>query len=464
MTTTKKRFILLFASTQLLLTVILLALPQILMRLPTRYQLVLADNATILEPVFAAIKTPLPNTLPVPSGALANTGGAMPILDFAPTATHAPTFIPTATSTPTPLFTTTPQPTTIETIRPTLTSTATPIPEVTPTSLPLPTTIPNQKTIADVHITRQNFNNCGPANLSIVLNYWGDDTTQLEAASFLKPNPEDRNVSPWQLSDYVNENTLLRSTVHSGGNIEMLRTFVAAGIPVIVEKGYIPSPDEGWLGHYLTVFGYDDTTRSFRSHDTYIGPFSGEGRIDSYSDLEKGWQAFNYTFFVIYRPDQEALVQSILGPDLVEPLKMWQQTALIAQSEIEADNENAFSWFNLGTSLTRLGELTGDNNYYQQGAAAFDQAFLLGIPPRVVWYQFRPYIAYMKTGRYNDMLELANSTLQTTGGRNVEETYLYKGHALAFLGDIAGAKTAYERGLELNRNAYPIQWALDSLQ
>ena len=113
--------------------------------------------------------------------------------------------------------------------------------------------------------------------------------------------------------------------------------------------------------------------------------------------------------------------------------------------------------------MTRLGEMTGESEFYENGAAAFDRARILGIPPRIVWYQFRPYVAYMKVGRYQDMIDLTDATLTTQGGRNVEETYLYKGHALAFQGDAQGAIEAYEQAIRLNENFYPAQWALDSM-
>jgi tetratricopeptide (TPR) repeat protein len=145
----------------------------------------------------------------------------------------------------------------------------------------------------------------------------------------------------------------------------------------------------------------------------------------------------------VYPPEQEALVYEMLGPAMLGRDTMWRRAAERAQSEIEADPHNAFAWFNLGTNLTRLGEMTGEAAYYENGAAAFDQASTLGLPPRILWYQFRPYIAYMRVGRYQDMLDLAAVTLSTQGGRNVEETYLYKGHALAFLGDVQGAAQAY---------------------
>jgi tetratricopeptide (TPR) repeat protein len=199
------------------------------------------------------------------------------------------------------------------------------------------------------------------------------------------------------------------------------------------------------------------------SMDTNLGPWDGSGRYDSYEDIEKYWSQFNYNFFVVYPPEKETAVFAILGADMLDNATMWQHAAEKAQAAIDENEENAFAWFNLGTSLTRLGELSGEAAFYENGAAAFDQAFILGLPPRMLWYQYRPYIAYMKVGRYQEMLDLADAILTTQGGQNVEETYLYKGHALAFLGDGAGAVTAYKQALARNENFYPAQWALDSI-
>jgi len=142
---------------------------------------------------------------------------------------------------------------------------------------------------------------------------------------------------------------------------------------------------------------------------------------------------------------------------------MWESAAIKAQYDLEVDPEDAFSWFNLGTSLTRMGELTGVADYYQNGAVAFDKARQIGLPPRMLWYEFRLYIAYMKVGRYDDMLTIANAILSDQGGMNVEETYLYKGHALLYKGDVRGATSAYERAILLNENFYPAEIALASL-
>ncbi|HSM55294.1 MAG TPA: C39 family peptidase, partial [Candidatus Sulfomarinibacteraceae bacterium] len=327
---------------------------------------------------------------------------------------------------------------------------------------PTPTPLPDRVELEELITIRQGFNNCGPANMTIALNYWGDSTTQEQAAEYLKPNEEDRNVSPWQISDYVNDFTNLRSTVHSGGNMEMVKQFIAAGYPVVIEKGYEPQLGaEGWYGHYLTVYGYDDTAQEFYSRDTYLGPFDGSPRVDSYDEFNKWWQHFNYTFYVVYPPQDEDEVMAMIPEVLKERDDMWQYTAELARQEIAMDPENVFTHFNLGVSLTRLGELTGNTEYYQEAVAVFDEARSIGLPPRTLYYEHRPFMAYWKAGRIDDVLELTDAMLNTSGGRWVEEIHWYRGHALATQGDLIGARDAYAEALEVNPNFYPAQQSLD---
>ncbi len=88
----------------------------------------------------------------------------------------------------------------------------------------------------------------------------------------------------------------------------------------------------------------------------------------------------------------------------------------IAETETLQRPDDVFAWFNLGTALTRMGGLTGENQYYQGGAQAFDRAREIGLPPRMLWYQFQPYLAYLKLDRYQDVVTLADATLETQGG------------------------------------------------
>ena len=454
-----KNLILIVAAVQVLLIIGLLALPSVVGAIPGRYRVALQERSPFLSSAVEGVidqVAPVATSLPVAVVSANETQvdfNAL-IADPAtavtePTPTSKPTEPPTAAALGSQ-ETVTPQPTN------------TPIP--TPTHTPTPEPLPASHILDGMGVIRQTFNNCGPANLTQTLNYYGYDITQEEVADYLKPNSEDRNVSPWQIRDYVNERTggAFVASAHSGGTLELLKQLVAAGYPVVIEKGY-ELPDSGWWGHYLTVFGYDDEQEIFYSQDSYLGPWDGSGRTDDYTELEFFWQQFNYTFYVVYLPSQQEEVEAILGPDLVDPMAMWRYVAARAQAEIEEDPTNLFSWFNLGSALTEMGIRTGESQFYQGGAQAYDQAREIGLPPRMLWYQFRPYMAYWKTGRLDDVIALADATLATQGGRNVEETYWYKGLALETQGNAVDAIANYQAALEVNENAYYAQWSLEAL-
>lgn len=453
-----KWLIVLAAFLQVMLTVAVFALPRAVQALPGTYYVRL-ESHPLTAGIMSLITTPIPEALPAPASEISRADpDGLPEIPGLPTIqpTHTPTEAPTATDVPTQT------PTTPATAAPTETPTPTPTTVPTPTPEPLPVSL----ILEGLENRKQLFNNCGPANLSIVLNFLGDPTTQEEAASYLKPNQEDRNVSPWQIVEYVNEisfSSTLQAAAYSGGNMEMIKRFVHEGLPVVIEKGYEPSNGTGWYGHYLTVFGYDDENEEIYSMDTNLGPFDGSPRVDSYEEFLYWWQQFNYTFYVVYQPDQADLVASILPVELLEEETMWAYTAELARQETAEDPENVFAWFNLGVSLTRLGEIALADNaaYYEAGAEAFDQARTIGLPTRALYYEHRPFMAYWKTGRLDDVLDLAQAMLDTVGGQYVEEIYWYQGHALIAQGDILGARTAYENALDVNENFSPARTSLD---
>lgn len=442
-------------------TFALLALPPVVEAIPGRYRVALQERVPVagevLEEVIEQV-APVATALPAAMQGQTDDDVDIAALISQPTAT-AVLAEPTATEEPEEE---TAVPETEE--QPTAAPEPTSTPEPSPTPPPTPEPLPVAAALNDMGVIKQSFNNCGPANLTQVLNWYGNDITQDEIAAYLKPNSEDRNVSPWQIADYVNEQTLgqFKATAHSGGTQELLKELIAAGYPVVIEKGY-ELPTSGWWGHYLTVYAYDDTLGQFMTQDTYLGPWDGSGRPASYEEVAEYWPQFNNTFYVVFRPEQEAEVKEIIGLELSDRISMWQLVARNAQAIVEENPDDVFSWFNLGTALTRLGEnvTEGNDEYYQAAAQAFDRAREIGLPPRMLWYQHRPYVAYDKVGRYQDVLDLANATLETQGGRNVEETYLYKGHTLAALGDHIGARDAYLSALAVNENFYPAQIALD---
>ncbi len=381
------------------------------------------------EEVARLIITPLPTALPAPEGTR-----SVAVITIPATATAVPTA--------------TPRLSTLATAMPTAVDQSTPLPSPTAPPSPSPTPALPQRVLLDgLQITPQKLNNCGPTNLSIALAYHGVAVDQFDVAAVVKPHYEDRNVSPEELADYVNNHTALRANLYVGGNLTLLRQLIAAGLPVIVEKGFEPDW-QGWMGHYLTLYGYDTTAATFTSLDTFLGPWDNSGRVDADAALDGYWNDFNRTFLVIYRPEEATMVAEIVG-ELADPAVMWQTAAAQAQTAIEQDAGDPFAWYSLGSSLYHRWQLEGDPALLASATAAFDQARLTGLPPRMLWYQFDLYAAYLAHGRVEDVLTLTQTILDGTGGPHVEETFLYRGHALLANGDAEGARRAYSRALEL---------------
>ncbi len=310
----------------------------------------------------------------------------------------------------------------------------------------------------------QSWNNCGPATLAMALTFFGDNVRQSETAEVLKPNPEDRNVSPDEMAAYVNEQTPYNAIFRTDGNSEALRRLVANGIPVIIEIGIEP-PGEyrwlGWYGHYLLVVAYDDSLEQFWVYDSWFGtseePLTNahpDGRILSYDELDTYWPHFNRNYIVLYEPEQQQLVETIVGEEMDDKI-MWQHALDTVQKETAADPDNAFFWFNLGTIYQAMGQ-------NDKAATAFDQARAIGLPWRMLWYQFGPYETYYKAGRYEDVILLADVTLEDRP--YFEESYYYKGLALAAMGDAAGARENLENAVNFNPNFALAAEALETLQ
>ena len=343
---------------------------------------------------------------------------------------------PTVTLTPTATFTPT-------ATRPGPTDTPAP----TATETPSPTPIPASVRLTGITHEYQKWNNCGPANLAMALSFWGWQGSQADTAAVLKPNDRDKNVMPYEMADFVNTQTSLRAVVRVGGDLELLKQLLAAGFPVVVEKGFEGEGFDGWMGHYEVVSGFDDAKSAFWVYDSYVGP-SHDFTI-SYEEVLLNWQAFNYIYIVIYPPEREAEVMAILGPQWDEAAN-WQYAAQKASDEIYtfSGRQQYFAWFNRGSSLVRLQDYAG-------AAAAYDEAFALypSIPAeerpwRMLWYQTGPYFAYQYTGRYYDVINLATTTLTAANEPALEESFYWRALANLALGNTDGAIDDLRTSLE----------------
>ncbi|MCU0513735.1 MAG: C39 family peptidase [Anaerolineae bacterium] len=315
--------------------------------------------------------------------------------------------------------------------------------------------LPAAYLLEDVRWEAQKWNNCGPATISNALSYFGYGNNQDRAAAWLKPNGEDKNVSPYQIVDFVNTQVPelnVYARLRYAGNRDLLRRLLANNFPVIIEKGYNPEPERlGWMGHYLLVIGYDDARARWITHDSYIGPRT----TYTYDYIDAMWQDFNYTYIVLYPAEREAELNALLGPDADERANI-ERALQVAREAAIANQSDAFAWFNMGTNFLRLG-------MYQEAALSYDQARMIGLPWRMLWYQFGPFEAYYAVGRYDDMLALAQANLSDGGGQFVEETYYYGGLARQGKGEYDRALANYEQAIAFNPNFAPAVTARDAL-
>lgn len=290
----------------------------------------------------------------------------------------------------------------------------------------------------------QGWNNCGPATLTNALVHFGYADDQNRAANWLKPDREDKNVSPWQMAEFVNTQIPeipVYALARTGGTQELAKTLLFNNFPVIVEKGYTPDGYD-WMGHYLLLTGYDDSVNVFTSMDSFVGP-----KNYSYEETQEKWQHFNYAYIVLYTADREEELMALLGDNGDE----WQNHILsleISRAEATADPTDAYAWFNMGTNFVSLG-------MYDAAAQAYDQAVGLGLPWRMMWYQFGIYEAYYNTGRYDDMINIARQNQNDGGGHFVEETWYYLGLAREGRGESNLAVQNYTSALTFNPNFTP---------
>jgi tetratricopeptide (TPR) repeat protein len=351
---------------------------------------------------------------------------------------------------------------------------------LTPTATALPASV---RLAGVVYVDQHNrWNYCGPANLAMALEYWGwrgqpgstvDPRDQIAfvvrpgrndpSVDFIQRGRTDLNVMPEELEYFANEHTEFRALQRYGGDIDLIRRMVAAGFPLVVEKGYVAHDTTGalsWMGHYEFVTGYDPG--SLLVQDAY--DFGPDHSIPD-DEFVEGWRAFDYLFMVVYPPERQDEVLAGLGP-WADPTSASQIALQTAQQETRSLSglDLFFAWFNLGTSQASLGQ-------YAEASSSYDRAFQLYAeldavipyrPYRLLWYQNGPYEAYYLMGRFQDVIDLADNSLSTPlTGPTLEEALYWRALAEYALGETDAAFADMRQAVYLNPN---FRWALDKLQ
>jgi len=398
----------------LVMAILLSQIPSIHSRISWRVEVALTYLRGIFDPAGA-----MPTPLPQPT----------------PTAGASPTSAPTATVSPTP---------------PIAAPTA-PTPTLMPAASPTP--VPESVILPSPNYVLQDMNNCGPASLAMDLEFYGWDGTQTDIAEIIKPVDADRNVNVDELVYYVrNYAGWLNAEYRVGGTIPLLEQLIAAGIPVVIEESFYfdeafwPN-DDLWAAHYLLLTGYDQAAQVFTAQDSFHG---ADQRVP-YTEITNNWKIFNWVYIVVYLPSQADTVKSILGPDW-DANQNRTRTLNFTKDQTRLNPEDAFTWFNLGTNLAYFEQ-------YNEAAVAYDTARNLGLPQRMLRYQFGPFLAYFHSGRIEDLKALTDYALKRTP--NAEEALLWDGWALYRQGNTDAAIDSFRKAYAANPTAWDVRYALD---
>ncbi len=369
---------------------------------------------------------------------------------------YVPTPLPTATPTATVVVPPTatieqpsPSPSVLPSATATLAPTSTPSPTDTPAPTPTTLYIPAKPSVALAGLRHewQTWNNCGPASLSMLLSYYGLGLTQANVAAVIHPDMDVKHVGIPQLAAFAHAQGLA-TFARVNGDADLLRLLLSNDLPVITPTWHVDAKGTG-MGHYRLLTGYDEALGEWIIYDSLESrgvnkdqPYHGI-RL-SFQQFEEWWQVMNYAYLVVYPEEKAPLVEAIIGDQLDDQV-MWQSSLERARNRVEERTEDAFAWFTWGTNLV-------GNGLFEDAAAAYDRARTIGLPYRMLWYQSGPFKAYYEVGRLDEVLALADATIETAD--KVAAPHYWRGRALESLGDAEGARQALEKALSL-RPGYP---------
>ncbi|MFK7804060.1 MAG: C39 family peptidase [Anaerolineae bacterium] len=399
----------------------------------------LRPKPTVIVPTF------VPEATVDTAAFMADLATSTPVVSPEPISQATP--VPTSTEESNIVSEPTLQPTAEPTLPPTATHTITPTPIYSPEE-------------AFVNLTGyrhnwQTWNNCGPATIATYLSYLGKGVTQAETAEVLKPNESDKNVRVDEIVSYVESRFPdLIVTPLINGSPETMRLLLSNNFPVMLQTWLEEDVDDG-MGHFRFLVGYDDQTAEWIVSDSYVSegvdsPYAGI-RIDNDRFVDH-WLVFDNIYILIYKPEDGPLIDAIIGEDLNPEVN--QANALADYTErLQTEGDNPFVWHTMGDLLLVDGRP-------EQAAQAYDQARTIGLPWRMFWYSFGVFEAYVAVERYEDVIALADATIESGGPG--EEVYYWKGIAHRALGEEAEAQDAFRQALWWNPSHQASKDALNS--
>ncbi|OGM05686.1 hypothetical protein A2125_00170 [Candidatus Woesebacteria bacterium GWB1_43_5] len=301
---------------------------------------------------------------------------------------------------------------------------------------------PTAKVLAGGYQTFQTFNNCGPASLSMTLRYFGISVSQHTLGDQLRPyqvasgDNDDKSTTLPEMAKKAESYGLL-AYHRPNGNIELIKQFISAGIPIITRTWTKVNED---IGHFRVIKGYDDAKGVIIQDDS----LQGENLEFSYDEFNILWSKFNYEYLVLTRADQKDLAETILGKNLIESIA-WENAAALSNAEVAKNPQNIDAIFNRSVAYYHLAK-------YKEAAADFEKVEL-SLPFRTLWYQIEPILTYQKLKNYDRVLLITQRVIDK-GNRAFSEAYQIRGEVYQEQEKTDKAQTEFEKVLIYNKNFY----------
>ena len=312
---------------------------------------------------------------------------------------------------------------------------------------------PGQRVLLNgTRVSYQTFNNCGPANLSMILSYYGINKSQSELADTLRPyrNPngdnDDKTVFATEFVAAV-ESFGLKALYRPNGSIQLIKLMLANRIPVVVKTLLKTTEDSA---HFRVVRGFDEEKQVIIVDDSYFGP----NKKISYYDFLTMWQPFNYLYIPVYQKDKQVVVEAIIGQEIDEEVAFWRAINR-AQKEIEKDGENVWPKFNLSNSYYHVSQPEKCVEEFEKIESQ--------LPRRALWYQIEPILAYQELGNYDRALSIIDRVL-ADDNQAFSELYQIRGEIYLQQDKEDAARIQFEQALKYNNNYQPAQEALIRLK
>lgn len=316
--------------------------------------------------------------------------------------------------------------------------------EIIDTLVPKPTLppVPQSKILTGGNHVFQTFNNCGPAALSMTLSYYGIFVSQEVLGDEIRPYQiaggvnDDKSATLYELARKGQEYGF--AAYHRpGGDVNLISHFLANDIPVITRTLTAVGED---IGHFRVIKGYDEHRRVVIQDDS----LQGKDLEYSYDEFRNLWAAFSYEYLVLIPKEKVERAELIMGENLDEETA-WKNALKASERQILTDPNDIYAKFNKHVALYNLGQYSEAIKIYEQIESS--------LPPRTLWYQIEPIVAYQKLGMYGKVLEMTDKLIWNEN-RAFSEVYQIRAEIYESQGNSELAKENFDKTIFYNKNFY----------